>query len=438
VTADYVYTGQELDPQKLRDQATQLEDATGWRKAPVQLTPNPNPGEGPERVASFVKPEDRFLVYLACIMYGPIPEQIGDAVFYSRLSSVRLGIWTTCQTAYVAFRGTAVGQDKGLQDLLDDLAIATGEKCNLSITAEGRLAIAELYRMGYNDIEVCGHSLGGRAALCVSTLPGVKRTVIINAAAPFVNSDNQGPGSDVVTHYHIFGDLISSHMSNVNNIRIRVGIDQFAKRNNAKLGIETVYMADWFDPYYHSTDRFLNEDYFMYSTPQEEQDSIEAYFFGTARGGLEILSLLTSTIGLPFYDFIKTNICLHVIPGAEKALFCKAEEGWLKKLIDMITNICAFIVGAAIGFVVLGPEGVIMGAKAGYDLSKGNAELFMSLFIPGWQQFSAQVRNQLKDIMTIVQKSQGINIQVATVKAVFTVLDKNVISDLINRKVLTR
>jgi pimeloyl-ACP methyl ester carboxylesterase len=58
-----------------------------------------------------------------------------------------------------------------------------------------------------------GHSLGGTAAFCLAMKYPNSRAVLFNAGAAASNPVLSGPGPHKCTHYHIVGDLISTHMS---------------------------------------------------------------------------------------------------------------------------------------------------------------------------------------------------------------------------------
>jgi pimeloyl-ACP methyl ester carboxylesterase len=57
-----------------------------------------------------------------------------------------------------------------------------------------------------------GHSLGGTAAFCLAIWEPNSRAVVYNGGAAPTNPVYTGPGSRAI-FYHIYGDLISSHMS---------------------------------------------------------------------------------------------------------------------------------------------------------------------------------------------------------------------------------
>lgn len=57
-----------------------------------------------------------------------------------------------------------------------------------------------------------GHSLGGTAAQCLAGQYSNSRSIALNGGAAATNPVLVGPGSRA-RFYHIFGDLVSTHMS---------------------------------------------------------------------------------------------------------------------------------------------------------------------------------------------------------------------------------
>lgn len=361
---------------------------------PIPIVPSPAPGDVPQNIATFVMPQDKYLVWLATLMYKPLPIEIPGATLNTSLTTNRIGVWTNATTAYVAFRGTAVFASEGIQDLLDDLNIANGANCDISLVSEGSQIITDLHNTGYNDIQLAGHSLGGRGALCCGGLPGVTKVVVINAAAPFLNLELIGPGEEKATHYHIFGDLISSHLIGARHIRVRVGYEQVQKVN-------------WLNPYYHDKARFLTTDYWTYSTPQEEQDSLEYYFLDYQLAPLELISLLTSTAGLPFVVLVKTRICRNPIPGAKKSSYCIANESNVEKtIVDLIIKFLAYVAGGIVGFYAGGPTSIDTGGRAGIEASRGNFGPLITLVFPELLELSAPAQKLLREILEFLFKSK--------------------------------
>ena len=164
-------------------------------------------------VASWVKVEHRTPFLLVESMYStPLQEKYG----YKLVSaSARVGVWRNPVGGYfVAFRGTTFFKQQSGQDLWDDFHIALDVQASssISLVTEGRQVIDGLLKNGATDIMVGGHSLGGFAAMSIGTIYKLK-TCSFNGAAPATNPVMVGPGTLLATHYHVCGDLISTHMS---------------------------------------------------------------------------------------------------------------------------------------------------------------------------------------------------------------------------------
>lgn len=111
----------------------------------------------------------------------------------------------------------------------------------------------------YSELIFAGHSLGGTAAMCLGMKYPNSRVVSLNGGAPPTSPVRQGPGPERATHYHVFGDIISSHM------------DPAAAR---VIRIRKVGQPEWMSSYPHSSDRMMKGDQaWVYSTAEEEQES---------------------------------------------------------------------------------------------------------------------------------------------------------------------
>lgn len=109
-------------------------------------------------------------------------------------------------------KGTSVGAAQGYQDIQDDSVIAySSNYCDLSLVKDVQELLFQLVGQIENIVFV-GHSLGGTAAFCLTSQIQNSRGIGLNAGAAPTNPILVGPGNRF-TQYHIFGDLISSHMS---------------------------------------------------------------------------------------------------------------------------------------------------------------------------------------------------------------------------------
>jgi len=90
-----------------------------------------------------------------------------------------------------------------------------GDYCDLSLVSQAKsLAEDFLAQEDVTGLIFAGHSLGGTAAFCLAGIfPEGVRSISLNGGAAASNPVISGPGPDRATFYHVFGDLVSTHMS---------------------------------------------------------------------------------------------------------------------------------------------------------------------------------------------------------------------------------
>ena len=387
---------------------------------PVSTTPYY--GDPSFEVATFVDPLDKLSAWLAVKIYTMRPRQVLNLIYDEELSSSRIGVWKACSTAYVVFRGTQALGPSGVEDIIDDFILASEDTCQLSIAQEGVLAINELYSQGFQDIRLSGHSLGGRAALCAGNQWGVTRVVALNAGAPVISPTNAGPGPSKATHYHIVGDIVSTHLEDTaaKNVRILIGDPQTRVHLATKLPqlhignkeqVEKIvgggYDINWLDTFYHSSDRFLVGDAWRYATPQDEQNSLEIFVFGTGEAIVKFGSYASSLLGFPFESLLKNAVCSNPIPGSNPSLTCKIETSDVKKGYDKLFSFLGGITGALAGLVVMGPGGAVAGFQAGSGIVEGNLIPALEMAIPGYSQLAEGNKLFIQQIVKDIRKRRG-------------------------------
>lgn len=170
-----------------------------------------------EEVADWIQARDKLPLLLALSLYtSPVIEYGGFKFQPDWGDAPRIGVWYREETDdwVVGCRGTAIGQEGGGQDLEDDKKIGFGSYCDLSLVESAIPVIQNILDQEFlaSDIVIAGHSLGGAATICLSARFGI-RGISLNGGASPTNPVLFGPGPTLATHYHVFGDLISTHMS---------------------------------------------------------------------------------------------------------------------------------------------------------------------------------------------------------------------------------
>lgn len=168
----------------------------------------------PNDLAGWVRDQDKIPLLLALSLYSTPRKELGDYVLIPNSYKVRYAVWfnTKDGTAIVGLRGTSPTSTSGDLDLKDDKIIAFGSNyCDLTLVTQVQEVLLQLVGQIQNVVFV-GHSLGGTAAFCLTSQIQNSRGIGLNSGAAPTNPILSGPGSRF-THYHIFGDLISSHMA---------------------------------------------------------------------------------------------------------------------------------------------------------------------------------------------------------------------------------
>lgn len=180
-----------------------------------------------ESLANWVLQEDKVPILLCLSLYtSPLTNY--KNYFLSR-KTPRAALWVNNETRVliVGLKGTSTQSLD--RDLNDDLQIVANKNfCgNLSITDDATKLLEEYNSsievitqtvvIGVEDIIpfaiiFVGHSLGGTGALCMVSKYENSRAISFNGGASPTNPIRSGPGPGLATHYHIVGDLISSHM----------------------------------------------------------------------------------------------------------------------------------------------------------------------------------------------------------------------------------
>lgn len=225
-----------------------------------------------DQVSDWILKQDKLPLLLSSTISdpkGPIRIKQGfKLVPWSK--SVHVAAWVDrARNVIVGLRGTGVFMKGFLRDLQDDAIISgqvSGTYTDMGLVKEGKILIQRLQLLGYKNICIVGHSLGGTSAMVLATMFPNTRAISLFGGAPALNPFSAGPGPGRATHYHILGDLVSSHCTPraANVIRIyKKGFDQ------------------WGFIYPHLFVRILKNDdrQGIIITPDQEQVSWESYGF---------------------------------------------------------------------------------------------------------------------------------------------------------------
>jgi len=304
--------------------------------------------------APFILEKDRVLLELTVSVYTTPLYNYGGFKYRGDLSPPRVKVFESDTQVIIVCRGTSIGKLDGINDIMDDIGLSTGQGCDISIVQEASPIIEQF--LSQKEIIVCGHSLGGAAAFCLAEkYPEITRAVSFNGAAPLIGGPHVGPGARGM-FYHIVGDVVSTHIEGCEILRIK--FDGF---------------VDWGNPiYYHSTDRFFSTDSFDEWTPQEEQDSITAYVYSSTLTST-LVSFVTGVLTKYLHrDRLRELVCSNPIPGSNPSGEC-LEDRSIPYYTDRILGTFA---GGALGFILGGGvPGAIVGARTGYDLTTGEGVL---------------------------------------------------------------
>jgi hypothetical protein len=266
----------------------------------------------PGQLAPWVEPNDRVPLLLALSLYETPRKELEGFVLFR--SDVRCAAWIgPNNVVIIGCRGTSVGGRHGSKDLADDKIIAlNADYCDLTLVQLVTKLVKDVtdklnnvsstfdkvkdFVLGRKKKEqtnitpyfvFAGHSLGGTAAICL----GMKytdnsRSISFNGGAAPTNPVYVGPGAQRATHYHIVGDLISTHMNNSAAKVIRIKMPDIA------FGTLSA----------HSSGNLLSRPFIVYTPTQED---IEYVAWGRTD---KVYSVVSKVLALtPYNTFLKVS-----------------------------------------------------------------------------------------------------------------------------------
>lgn len=320
--------------------------------------------------AEFILEQDRVPMILAFSTYNSIIVE-KDEYRITTVGSQYARCWVKPGSVIIGIRGTAVSEAGGFNNLLDDAVIAGligDDKCSLQIVKDVEVFVKDFIDRGFCEIIICGHSLGGEAAICLATMyPQVTRAISFNGAAPASGGNFEGAGIERTTAYHIVGDVVSTH------------IDQETCKV-FRIKLLEPNPTDWGDPlYYHSTDRFYyhGRKYEFWSAQREQEDMQDYVYHSTVP--TEIISVLLGVVTKHLHrDKLREFICKHPIPDSKISNQCARDmslgrEG--RVFGAFAGGLIGLVLGGTAGLALLGVTGAVTGIAAGYRIASGEGLL---------------------------------------------------------------
>ncbi len=197
----------------------------------------------------------------------------------------------------VGCRGTDVLGRYGSSDLSDDSIIANGAYCDLSLVGVCSLLVDEFCKGKF--IIFAGHSLGGTAAMCLTLKYSDSRGISFNGGAAPTNPILSGPGPTRFVHYHIVGDLISSHMSLSAANVVRVKLQEPGFGSGAP----------------HSSGNLLSKPFSLYTASQEDAEYLK---WGNTASSWNVIKKLLSLVKYHYYLQVQKIVLKNPIPDSDR------------------------------------------------------------------------------------------------------------------------
>ena len=275
---------------------------------PNDKDPNTPIGGYVSVVADWVLPQHRTPFLLATSLYGQPLQSSEGWWIESMYTSPRVACWSKMGLFFIGCRGTNPFGPHFNLDLIDDAVIAgisTAGPEGILLVQEAEVILKDLIvrrNVVVQNIMVGGHSLGGYAAMML----GAKylcKVCSFNGGAPCTNPVRTGPGPALATHYHIVGDLVSTHMDPVaaQVLRIDTGARGF--------GVT----------YSHDTERFLKTTPVKGFLTADEADTIWLSWGLMTAGKINTPVGPIQIVPSPF-TILHELVLKSPIPGSQRAL----------------------------------------------------------------------------------------------------------------------
>jgi len=181
--------------------------------------------------------------------------------------------------------------DKLIKDVKDKINNKSSTFSKIKDFVLGRKKVEETNIDPY--FVFAGHSLGGTAAQCLALKYPNSRSISFNGGGAPTNPVTIGPGPARATHYHIVGDLISTHvaLSAAKVVRIKIPNIEFGTLSS------------------HSTGNLLGKPFIIYTPDQEDKEYVE---WGKKD---KVYSVVSKVIALtPYNTFMKVRNIIETEP----------------------------------------------------------------------------------------------------------------------------
>lgn len=263
----------------------------------------------PAQMAVWLDQNDKVPLLLALSLYETArPELEGFVLFRN---DIRCAAWIGPNNiVIIGCRGTSIGNRFGSKDVSDNRVIALdSDYCDLTLVSLADKLIQDVKNKINNvpstiskitnfvlgrkkkeqtNIEpyivFAGHSLGGTASVCLCMKYPNSRAISFNGGAAPTNPVYNGPGPGRATHYHIVGDLISTHMAESACRVVRIKIP------NMEFGTLST----------HSSGNLLQKPFIVYTSTQEDGEYV---VWGSKD---KVYSIVSRVLALtPYNTFLK-------------------------------------------------------------------------------------------------------------------------------------
>lgn len=296
----------------------------------------PTPGDTspfPNQIASWIDPQHVIPFCLLISLYS-VPS-IYKAGYRLIEKSTRVCAWLNDGTGeiFIGVRGTSPNGDFFIEDVTDDVILALLERVTLGLITPGlpyeaHFTVEKLRGQGYSldKMMIGGHSLGGYSAFKVARQYSI-RACSFNGAGCLLNPLYEGPGPLMATHYHVLGDLVSTHVS----------------INAAKI-VRVKKYNDWQLAYVeHDWRRFLKDDPTLgFITADDEQNWMYQFMWKWIESSLKTEAVLTVAApvwvlellgGISTAVFLQCLVIVNPIPGSKWWFIAEYIESWRVKFL---------------------------------------------------------------------------------------------------------